>query len=61
MAAQLLQYLLQTAQRKHGAKQLDHHQLCQLQKVQRQRWRISSCSMPSSLAGWPWVVFAIRA
>ena len=33
MAAQLLQYLLQTAQRKHGARQLDHQQLCQLQKV----------------------------
>ena len=37
MAAQLLQYLLETAQRKHGAAQLDHRQLCQLQKVSAAR------------------------
>ena len=33
MAAHLLQYLLETASRKHGATRLDHRQLCQLQKV----------------------------
>ncbi|WP_159876602.1 PolC-type DNA polymerase III [Aquitalea denitrificans] len=33
MAAHLLQYLLETASRKHGARSLSHQQLCQLQKA----------------------------
>lgn len=33
MAAHLLQYLLETASRKHGARSLSHQQLCQLQRV----------------------------
>ncbi|PXX51260.1 MULTISPECIES: 3'-5' exonuclease [Aquitalea] len=33
MAAHLLQYLLDTARRQHGAAGLSHQQLCQLQKV----------------------------